>query len=103
LRWTDKFPQPGPPEPLLIETSYDVPSIFWITDDEMLGEQFTISIDFVDQGKTTPPDPARIGTVACGKDAQDCIERGWSSGRFIVPEGQLYQEKEMDTEMNKTY
>ncbi|KAL5051655.1 hypothetical protein BDW71DRAFT_171542 [Aspergillus fruticulosus] len=87
LRWTDKFPQPGPPEPLLIETSYDVPSIFWITDDEMLGEQFTISIDFVPQGKTSPPDPALVGTAVCGKDVQDCIKRGWSNGRFIVPEG----------------
>lgn len=69
----------------------------------MLGEQFTISIDFVPQGKTSPPDPARIGTVACGKDVQDCIKRGWSNGRFIVPEGQSYQGNEMDTAINKEY
>ncbi|THC87827.1 hypothetical protein EYZ11_012728 [Aspergillus tanneri] len=85
LDWTENYKKPGQPEPKQIETDYNFPTIFQLTDDMIKLEQYDVSIDGDHVGKTSNVLEGKRKD-SC-KAAEECIKKGFSHGKFEIPAG----------------
>ncbi|KAJ6180909.1 hypothetical protein N7519_011370 [Penicillium mononematosum] len=89
LEWTEKSKKPKNPESYVLTPSFDSPTILTITGDQHVYEQFTVYLVNTLLGKTSDiPSSLSLGEDDCGKDANECMKKGWSHGTFKIPEGQ---------------
>ncbi|MCJ1446129.1 MAG: hypothetical protein MMC23_006634 [Stictis urceolatum] len=86
VSWTAAYPRPGPPAPFIKKVSFEDDGILTVTDDENKAEHFEVKLDGKVLGETRENGFDR--SKHCGKDADGCIQKGWSHGYFSVPKGE---------------
>lgn len=94
LLWDkDIFPRPGEPQPVTLSTNWDFPVNLTVTDDYLMYERFTITLDDDTLlGMTSERNPQLYGKppgsiASCEGDADRCVKEGWSHGTFEIPAG----------------
>ncbi|KAG8528932.1 uncharacterized protein KY384_006621 [Bacidia gigantensis] len=84
--WTADFPRPGPPKPFYTTSNFETDTILTLTDDLYQAEHFKVTMDEEVIGETHE-NGWKNDKIYCGKNADECMAKGWSHGSFLIPKG----------------
>lgn len=76
----------------MFDIDSETPVRLTVVDDQVALERFNIYLDVdILLGQTSRHDSSLIlGESQCGKDADECVRKGFSTGSFDIPSGKSY-------------